>query len=126
MDKTIAELVYEICRIEAELSDRPIVPEIYKDRDRAFREQFQKTIERICAEDAAPTTPEAEHDSWWQAYIDMGWVYGPERDPIKKTHPDMVPFDELSKAERDKDEIFLAACEIAKVVVALAKGESDE
>ena len=115
----IPELVYEMCRIEAGLSGRPIVPEPYKERDAAFREQFESTIERICAKDAPPTTPEAEHNSWWQAYIDMGWVYGPERDPIKKTHPDMVPFDELSKPERDKDEIFLAACKFAKVVVAL-------
>ena len=117
----IAELVYEICRVEAELSGRPIVPELYNDRERAFTEQFEKTIERICAEDAAPTTPEAEHDSWWIAYSDMGWVYGPERDPVKKTHPDMIPFNELSKAERDKDEIFLAACEFAKVVGRLSE-----
>jgi len=119
----IAELVYEMCRIEAEVSHRPIVPELYYQRDIAFREQFEKTIERICAEDAPPTTPEAEHDSWWQAYIDMGWVYGPERDPVKKVHPDMVPFSKLSKAERDKDEIFLAACDFAKVVRALAEEE---
>jgi len=114
-----AELVYEICRVEADLSKRPIVPERLEDRDIAFREQFIKTIERLCAEDAPPTTPEEEHDSWWQAYIDMGWVYGAERDTVKKTHPDMVTFADLSKAERDKDEIFLAACDFAKVVMKL-------
>jgi hypothetical protein len=43
----------------------------------------------------------------------MGWVYGPERDPVAKTHPDLVEYAELPQLERDKDEIFAALCEIA-------------
>jgi hypothetical protein len=38
----------------------------------------------------------------------MGWQYGPVRDVKAKTHPDMVPFANLPKDERDKDEVFLA------------------
>ena len=44
----------------------------------------------------------------------MGWVYGPVRDVEKKTHPDMVPFDQLEQREQDKDAVFLALCEIAR------------
>lgn len=108
-----AVFVYEATRIEALVSGRPIVPEPWADREGAFTEQFIETIKRLCDPLAPPTTPEEEHNSWWQAYIDMGWTYGPERDPAKKTHPDMVPFDDLPKAERDKDEIFIAVCELA-------------
>jgi len=101
-------LIYEICRLEAIASERPIVPEPYDKRDQAFITQFEEHIQRVCAGEVG--TPEEEHDSWWQRYIDMGWVYGPERDPVKKTHPDMIPYDELDPLEREKDEVFIEAC----------------
>lgn len=44
----------------------------------------------------------------------MGWRYGPVRDREAKTHPDMVPYDELERRERDKDAVFVALCEIAR------------
>jgi len=103
----IAEILYEATRREAEWSQRSIVPEAWNDRDDAFRRQFVQVIQNYLTMDKLPT-PEEAHDSWVQAYTDMGWVYGPERDPVKKTHPDMVPFDQLPKDERDKDAIFLA------------------
>lgn len=49
-----------------------------------------------------------------EAYEAMGWTYGPQRDPKKKPHPDMVPFYELNDKERAKDEIFLALCDLAR------------
>jgi hypothetical protein len=58
-------------------------------------------------------TPEEIHDSWMRAYEKMGWRYGPERDPIAKTHPDMVPFDALPEAEREKDAVFLDLVKVA-------------
>lgn len=109
-----AHFIYEVCRLEAIISKRPIVPEPFSGRDRAFREQFLKTIERLCADDAPPTTPEAEHEIWMRAYQQMGWRYGAVRDTAAKTHPDMVPFDQLPEAERVKDAIFLAVCDLAK------------
>lgn len=118
-----AVFVYEACRLEATASRRPVVPEPWEDRDEAFRKQFSEAIERLCADDAPPTTPEKEHDSWWRAYEKMGWKYGPVRDPKAKTHPDMVPYDDLSELEREKDEIFLALCEMARkfIVEEIAK-----
>lgn len=32
----------------------------------------------------------------------------------EKTHPDMVPYDQLNKLEQDKDAVFIALCEIAR------------
>ncbi len=105
--------IYEAARLEAIASCRPIVPEVWDDRELPFQEQFICTIERICTPDYE-TTPEVEHDSWYNAYLDMGWVYGPVRDVSLKTHPDMVPFDQLPKAEREKDEVFIALCAFAR------------
>jgi hypothetical protein len=119
---TIAEAIYEACRQEASDSGRPIVPELWANRDEAFRTQFIATIERIC-QPGYETTPEQEHESWMQAYLDMGWQYGEVRDPVAKTHPDMVPFSELPESERQKDAIFLACCAVGRAaMVSLTSG----
>jgi hypothetical protein len=48
-------------------------------------------------------TPEQNHKNWMKCKIEQGWVYGEVKDFEKKTHPDIVPFDELPKVEKDKD-----------------------
>lgn len=108
-----AVFVYETARLEARCANRPIVPEAWIARDQEFCLQFCDTIERICA-DGYTTTPEREHESWMAAYHAMGWRYGPVRDVMAKTHPDMVSYWKLSEAEREKDEVFLALCDIAR------------
>lgn len=119
--KFSAAAIYEACRIEAVESSRPIVPEPWLERDEQFRTQFVETIRRICAHGYS-TTPELEHESWVKAYEAMGWRYGPVRNTVKKTHPDMVPYHRLGQAEREKDAIFLACCAVARdVSLAVAK-----
>lgn len=49
---------------------------------------------------------EAQHNSWMQERLAQGWVYGPEKDPEAKTHPCLVPFDELPHAQQFKDKLF--------------------
>lgn len=52
--------------------------------------------------------PEASHISWMHQKITDGWVYGPEKDPEKKTHPCIVPFDQLPPEQQAKDYVFRA------------------
>lgn len=59
------------------------------------------------------TSPKELHEDWVRAYKEMGWTYGEERDVLKKTHPDMVQFNELGKKEQEKDWVFFMLCEIA-------------
>jgi RyR domain len=108
-----AIFVYEAARLQAIAVDAPVVPELWPERDAAFCDQFVAYVEKLCNADELPT-PEAAHDSWWRAYEEMGWMYGPVRDVEKKTHPDMVPFGELEQREQDKDAVFLALVEIAR------------
>lgn len=108
----IAKWIYEATRIEAKWSERRIVPEQWEDRGQAFREQFIRVLKKYFEEELP--TPEEAHDSWMDAYIKMGWKYGAMRDPVRRTHPDMVPFDDLPKDERDKDAIFLSFVFLAK------------
>ena len=103
----IAKIIYKATRLEAEWSKRSIVPEKWEKRDEKFRKQFIDIIDKYLSQETLPT-PEEAHNSWVQYYLDMGWKYGKKRDVVKKTHPDILPFYQLSKDERDKDAIFLA------------------
>jgi hypothetical protein len=108
-----AAFVYEAARFAAWASRAPIVPEPWEDREEAFREQMIPVVERQCGPDRK-SSPKDLHDDWVRAYEEMGWVYGPVRDPVAKTHPDMVPYEDLGQLERDKDDVFVALCEIAR------------
>lgn len=48
-------------------------------------------------------SPRENHDNWMRMKELQGWVYGPVKSFEKKTHPDLVPFGQLPKVEKDKD-----------------------
>jgi hypothetical protein len=52
-------------------------------------------------------TPAESHECWLSHKKKEGWVYGPHKNEALKTHPCMVPFDELSAEQRAKDALFL-------------------
>ena len=89
-----AVFVYEAARLQAEAVDAPVVPERWLERDEHFRAQFMEVIERQMGE-MRSGSPVELHGGLVQAYIDMGWRYGPE--------------------EQDKDAVFIALCEIARL-----------
>jgi class 3 adenylate cyclase len=44
-----------------------------------------------------------EHDRWMNDRLRHGWSYGPMRDNARKLHPQLVPWDQLSEPEKQKD-----------------------
>jgi len=46
---------------------------------------------------------ERVHRRWMEQRTKDGWVYGPQRDDAKKQHPGLVPYDDLSDAEKEYD-----------------------
>jgi RyR domain len=60
---------------------------------------------------------EHAHDLWAQERLDKGWTHGPRRDDALKQHPCLVPYAELSDAEKEYDRI--AALGTLKAVLAL-------
>jgi hypothetical protein len=59
--------------------------------------------------------PEASHEAWMKEKIENGWIFGVEKDPEKKTHPCIMPFNELPIEQQAKDYIFRA------IVLSLAR-----
>jgi hypothetical protein len=55
------------------------------------------------------TTPAQMHEHWMERKLAEGWVYGEVKDAEKKTHPCILPYDQLPAAQRMKDEIFREA-----------------
>ena len=109
-----AIFIYEAARLQAIAVDAPVVPEPWHEREQSFRSQFLDVVSMMTGPDRK-NSPEELHDDWVRAYEAMGWIYGPKRDLNTKTHPDMVPFDQLEKREQDKDAVFIALCEIARL-----------
>lgn len=51
---------------------------------------------------------DAQHNAWMKDKVDAGWVYGEVKDAEKKTHPCIVPFNELPEFQQKKDALFCA------------------
>ena len=48
------------------------------------------------------------HNSWMKEKLDNGWVYGNIKDENKKTHPCILPYDNLPEDQKTKDKLFIA------------------
>jgi RyR domain len=57
---------------------------------------------------------DAQHNAWMTDKIKDGWVYGPVKDAEAKTHPCIVPFDQLPEFQQKKDELFCAIVDALK------------
>lgn len=111
-----AQFVYDAARLAAIAAGAPIIPVVWAEREEAFRSQFMKVIDRQCGPERS-TSPEELHGSWMQSYLDMGWTFGERYDREKRIHPDLVPYSQLGDLERDKDAVFVALCEIARLYI---------
>jgi hypothetical protein len=57
---------------------------------------------------------DAQHNDWMADKIKHGWVYGEEKDAAKKTHPCLVPYNELPLFQQKKDKLFCAIVDALK------------
>ena len=91
----IARVCHEANRaLQIELND-PAVP-VSPPWDEAPESQRSSCIDGVHGHQAEPLTP-AESHAMWLAYKEAdGWVWGEVKDEAAKTHPCMVPYEELS------------------------------
>ena len=52
-------------------------------------------------------TPKDQHDVWSLDKINSGWTYGTVKDADKKTHPCLVPYEQLPAEQKIKDYLFV-------------------
>jgi len=52
--------------------------------------------------------PSDSHENWTKEKEADGWVFGEIKDPEKKEHPCMVPYNQLPKEQQTKDALFIA------------------
>ena len=57
------------------------------------------------------------HEVWSKGRMDEGWTYGSELNYEKKTHPSLIPYEELSEAEKDYDR--RTSMETLKVILSM-------
>ena len=43
------------------------------------------------------------HEVWAEARIKQGWTYGEQRNDERKTHPCLIPYENLPEEEKDYD-----------------------
>ena len=60
---------------------------------------------------------ENNHGHWARQRIEAGWTYGPQRDDVLKTHPDLVPYGDIPESEKDYDRTSVV--ETLKVILTL-------
>ena len=97
------------------------LPENIRDANRRVADHFEVKVRAIgCVLGAKDTSKEIEitaleledlaimeHNRWWADRALNGWKYGPDRSDPEKIHPNMVPYDALSEADKQKDRDFV-------------------
>jgi hypothetical protein len=66
-------------------------------------------------------TPADSHNAWMAQKVDDGWVYGPEKSAVAKTHPCLVPYAQLGPDQRRKDLLFFAIATALLTPIALVE-----
>lgn len=57
---------------------------------------------------------EEVHDKWLEVMEAAGWKHGKKRHVGNRTHPCMLPYDELPESQKLKDALFLAIVDALK------------
>lgn len=57
---------------------------------------------------------DSQHNAWMEDKFKDGWVYGEVKDAAAKTHPCLVPFNELPEFQQKKDKLFCAIVDALK------------
>ncbi len=101
----IAQICHEAntayCRVIGDYSQNHWDQAEQWQRDSAIR-----GVEFALANPNAPAS--AQHDAWMADKQSDGWTFGDVKDPAKKQHPCMVPYDQLPAEQRLKDSLFKA------------------
>ena len=72
--------------------------------DQAIRSHF------AAFDEGREVPPSESHDKWCADKLAAGWKYGAVKDSAAKTHPLLIPYDELPLEQKMKDYLIGAVC----------------
>ena len=104
MHEDIARVCHEVNRAYCEALGDTSQP-AWEDAPQWQKDSAALGVRLHCEQNVGP---EASHESWMTQKIAEGWVHGNVKDPEAKTHPCIVPFDQLPREQQAKDYIFRA------------------
>lgn len=52
--------------------------------------------------------PRDSHENWKRQKEKDGWIYGEVKNEENKTHPCLIPYDQLPETQRVKDHLFIS------------------
>jgi hypothetical protein len=58
-------------------------------------------------------TPEQMHMNWKRDKIKAGWIYGPVKNEVTRTHPCLVNYEDLPEDQRVKDDILIMVVQMS-------------
>ena len=111
IEETQGKIAAEVRRM---LNEPPIAPHNFTPANQ--RRRIESMIE--CAADA--TNDEERHTAWMRKHESEGWVFGDTFDAALKTHPYLVPWEQLPKAQQCKARIFDIMAKLGKSLESLS------
>jgi hypothetical protein len=101
--EAIAEICHEVNKVWCEYHN-DFSQKSWKEADDWQKESAINGVRFRLANPDAPVS--AMHDNWMREKIEDGWEFDEVKDPEKKTHPCLIPFDLLPHHQRIKDATF--------------------
>lgn len=116
MDKVWREVERAQGKIAGKL--RELLGETAYDERIFTAEERQRRIDALKQCAAENTSDESRHAAWCKMHTDNGWVFGEKFDPQAKTHPNLLPWEQLPHSTRVKAAIFAIMAELAAELAA--------
>lgn len=111
-DKTEMDELIEMCARAAHEVNRTYCMTLGDDSQPTWEEapewQRESAIHGATRAIDGERKPDESHDDWAGEKLSDGWQWGRVKDAAKKTHPCLLPYDQLPKHQQVKDEIFLS------------------
>ena len=103
-DEQVAEICHDVIRSLQKIQGDPVPSGPWDSEPEDRRKIVTENIRMI----RAGVTPRESHANWCREMTELGWVYGPEKDPVARTHPNLRDYRALDQFQRDKDRAVVA------------------
>ncbi len=106
----IARMCHDVNRVYSSSINDNLESCLWDDLDKAEQQSVIGGV-RYVAQHNGELTPKMMHDEWVNDKRRRGWVYGAAKNYKNKTHPNLMPYNQIHKTQQAKDEMFLTICQ---------------